>query len=86
MHRLVTLVAAVTVAAGALVATASEASANFTGNETGYGATLQDAESAARNQMAQDYYGCDQATLVSASQLADGSWQASMAANCQGYN
>ena len=85
MRRLVTLVAAVTVSAGALVATASEASANFTAYETGYGSTLQDAEWAAQDQFSSNYYGCGVITLVRDSQQSDGTWSATMVSNCRGY-
>jgi hypothetical protein len=83
-----------TLAAGTLITgTASAATpsltprmpATFVAYETGYGPTLSSAEFAARQQFSSDYYGCGAAVLVSDAQHADGSWEATMAANCRGY-
>ncbi len=57
----------------------------FVAYETGYGPTLSSAEFSARQQFSADYYGCGAAVLVSDAQHADGSWEATMAANCRGY-
>jgi hypothetical protein len=59
----------------------------FTAYETGYGATLAAAEADAQSQFGGDYYGCDHNFfLFSSSQLADGSWTATMAERCTGWN
>jgi hypothetical protein len=52
--------------------------------ETGYGATLAAAEQSARAQLLGDYYGCGTVYLISDKQLADGTWSATMGANCSG--
>lgn len=57
----------------------------FVAYETGYGSTLSSAEFSARQQFSADYYGCGAPVLVSDAQHADGSWEATMAANCRGY-
>ncbi len=59
--------------------------ATFVAYETGYGPTLSAAEFSARQQFSADYYGCGAAVLVSDAQHADGSWEATMSANCRGY-
>lgn len=92
-HRTISTVAATAVAAVMLAAgLAAPASAapsmpnTFTAYETGYGPTLADAESNAEGQFGSDYYGCSHTyTLVSSSQLADGSWQARMETTCSGW-
>lgn len=85
MRRIVTLLAAVTMAAGALVATASEASASVRVYEGASGSTLQAAESTAQRQFGADAYGCGQSSLYSDSQQADGTWNVIMVAYCTGY-
>ena len=85
MRRIVTLVAAVTMAAGALVATASEASASVRVYESASGPTLQAAESTAQQQFGSDAYGCGPSSLYSDWQQADGTWNVIMVAYCNGY-
>lgn len=85
MRRIVTLLAAVTMAAGALVAMASEASASVRVFEHASGPTLQAAESTANDQFAYDAYGCGPSSLYSDSQQADGTWTVIMVAYCRGY-
>jgi hypothetical protein len=58
----------------------------FTVRETGHGATLAAAEQDVRNQLYGDYSGCGPVTLESDSQLADGSWQATIGATCRYLN
>jgi hypothetical protein len=59
----------------------------FTAYEDGYGATLAAAETDAKSYFNGDYYGCDHNFfLYSSSQLADGSWTATMAERCTGWN
>lgn len=85
MRRIVTLVAAVTMAAGALIAMASEASASVRVYEIASGPTLQAAESTAQQQFPSDAYGCGPSSLYQADQQADGTWSVIMVAYCNGY-
>jgi hypothetical protein len=92
-QRISTLAATAVLAASLVGATSTTAWAapavqgrvapnTIVGYETGYGATLAAAEQSARHQMLGDYYGCGTLYLVSDQQLADGTWSATMDANC----
>jgi len=57
---------------------------SFLATETGYGATLGAAEHNAQVQLTGDYSGCGAWWLDSDSQAPDGTWTATISANCSG--
>ncbi|TDQ00561.1 hypothetical protein EV186_102422 [Labedaea rhizosphaerae] len=57
----------------------------FVAYAEGYGATSSAAQSAAVRELNGDYFGCGPWVLVYDNQLANGTWDAEVAANCQGY-
>ena len=76
---------ATTASARAAVSQARVTPNTFVGRSTGYGPTLQAAKDAARDLMDSTYGGCGPAALTSSSQLADGTWKATIAATCSSY-
>jgi hypothetical protein len=71
--------------ASASVGTRASATYTFTASSTGYGSTLQAAEYDARNQLYATYGGCGPWRLADSSQHADGTWEATINAECSSY-
>ena len=81
-----TLVAVATSFGTVAAASAAVAPATFVARDDGYGATLSDAQFAAREQLLVDYGPCSGIVLIADSQFSNGTWWAEVGGNCEYFH